>query len=174
MPPGGGGGGQPPLGSSSGGGTPEDGRMKRASTACKECQKRRTRCTGPPKCSECDTHDRECTFDEQADRRRKANAKRTQEELASLTEFTEQLLNVIRYSNNATTQHVVNVIRSSTSREEIQSVLIQILAQHPELAQQPLGPPGLPPPHQQHPSAAPHHVPNDLDPHNLGPYFDPR
>jgi hypothetical protein len=43
MPPGGGGGGQPPLGSSSGGGTPEDGRMKRASTACKECQKRRTR-----------------------------------------------------------------------------------------------------------------------------------
>lgn len=42
MPPGGGVGGQPPLGSS-GGGPPEDGRMKRASTACKECQKRRTR-----------------------------------------------------------------------------------------------------------------------------------
>lgn len=42
MPPGGGAGGQPPLGSS-GGGPTEDGRMKRASTACKECQKRRTR-----------------------------------------------------------------------------------------------------------------------------------
>ncbi|KAJ5460809.1 uncharacterized protein N7458_002361 [Penicillium daleae] len=174
MPPDGGAGGQPPLGNS-GGGPSEDGRMKRASTACKECQKRRTRCTGPPKCSECDTHDRECTFDEQADRRRKANARRTQEELASLSEFTEQLLSVIRYSNNATTQHVVNVIRSSTSREEIQSVLISILAQNPELAQQALGQPAPPPHPQQHPSAVPpHHVPSDLDPHSLGPYFDPR
>ena len=39
---GGGAGGQPPLGSSVGA-PAEDGRMKRASTACKECQKRRTR-----------------------------------------------------------------------------------------------------------------------------------
>jgi hypothetical protein len=44
VPPSGGVGGQPPLGSS-GGGPPEDARMKRASTACKECQKRRTRVT---------------------------------------------------------------------------------------------------------------------------------
>jgi hypothetical protein len=84
---------------------------------------------------------------------------------------------VIRYSNNATTQHVVNVIRSSTSREEIQSVVMSILAQHPELSQQGLGQ-SAPPSHhhpQQHPSAPPpHHVPNDLDPHSLGPYFDPR
>ena len=44
LPPGGGEGSQSPLGNS-GGGPPEDGRMKRASTACKECQKRRTRVT---------------------------------------------------------------------------------------------------------------------------------
>jgi hypothetical protein len=93
-----------------------------------------------------------------------------------LTEFNEQLLSVLRYSNNTTTQHVINVIRSSASREEIQSVLLSILSQNPELAQQALGQPVPPPPHQQHPSVAhpPHHVPNDLDPHNLGPYFDPR
>ena len=143
MPLGGGTGGQPPLSSSGGG--PEDSRMKRASNACKECQKRRTRCTGPPKCSECDTHDRECTFDEQADRRRRVNARRTEEELASLTEFTEQLVGVLRYSNDADIQHLLNVVRSSNSRDEIQGVLISISAQHPELDRQALGQPPPPP-----------------------------
>lgn len=42
----GGGAGQLP-GGNNGGGAPDDGRMKRASTACKECQKRRTRVLCP-------------------------------------------------------------------------------------------------------------------------------
>ncbi|EPS34022.1 hypothetical protein PDE_08984 [Penicillium oxalicum 114-2] len=202
LPPGGGEGSQSPLGNS-GGGPPEDGRMKRASTACKECQKRRTRCTGPPICSECNQHNRECTFDEQADRRRKANARRTQEELSILTNFTDQLLKVIREYDGATIQRIIDKIRSSSRREDIQAELEMILNgppqdfSQPSMAQPSFHPPlHAPPqqhahqhhhhhphphphphhPHQQHaPSlAAPSHISPEFPPHNPNPYFDPR
>ncbi|KAJ5168886.1 uncharacterized protein N7482_004480 [Penicillium canariense] len=162
MPPGGAGG-QPPLGGS---GPSEDGRMKRASTACKECQKRRTRCTGPPKCSECDAHGRECAFDEQADRRRKANARRTQEELATTQEFLQQILRFLGNYNTAAIQHFCNVIRSGASQEELQAVLVSLLAQHPEYGQQ-----GHHHPHHHHHH---HHAGSDIDPNNMGNFFDSR
>ncbi|KAJ5495713.1 hypothetical protein N7539_000829 [Penicillium diatomitis] len=170
LPPGGGEGSQSPLGNS-GGGQPEDGRMKRASTACKECQKRRTRCSGPPICSECSQHNKECTFDEQADRRRKANARRTQEELATLTIFTDQLLKVIREYDGASIQRIIDKIRSSASREEIQAELDLILNRPPQEFPQPsLAQPSFPLPlhpqpqsHQhplQHPRQHPHAHPH--------------
>ncbi|KAJ5217054.1 hypothetical protein N7468_010062 [Penicillium chermesinum] len=124
--PGEGGGGHLP-GGSSGGPPPDDGRMKRASTACKECQKRRTRCSGQP-CSECQAHNRECVFDELSDRRRKANAKKTKEELTSLQKFVEDLLGALRSSDGALVQHIVNTIRAGASEDEIRAVVRQAQA----------------------------------------------
>ncbi|KAJ5216231.1 uncharacterized protein N7498_002638 [Penicillium cinerascens] len=130
MPPGGGSGSpQPPNG---GNGHSDDGRMKRASTACKECQKRRTRCSmngSGHSCTECETHGRDCLFDETSDRRRKAAAKRTQEDLANLREFVEQLLQLFRAGDNNTVQHLIHQIRSGASQEEIRVVVLQYLGQ---------------------------------------------
>ncbi|KAJ5792382.1 uncharacterized protein N7503_008360 [Penicillium pulvis] len=115
---------QPPNGAPS-----DEGRMKRASTACKECQRRRTRCSGVP-CSECVGHpDRECVFDELSDRRRKATAKKTQEELTSLRDFLDQLLEAFRSNDGAAVQHLINRIRAGASHEEIRRIVLHIHAQ---------------------------------------------
>ncbi|KAJ5146593.1 uncharacterized protein N7515_001157 [Penicillium bovifimosum] len=115
-----------------GGAPPDDSRMKRASTACRGCQKRRTRCTGVP-CSECIRRNRECIFDELADRRRKASARRMQEELIGLQEFLVQLLGVLREGNNAEVQYLVNAIRSGTSTQDIDLAIRRLLAYNPSL-----------------------------------------
>ncbi|KAJ5272678.1 hypothetical protein N7478_007803 [Penicillium angulare] len=150
MPPGGGGGGGhlPPPG-----GPPEDGRMKRASTACKECQKRRTRCSGVP-CSECQAHGRDCIFDELSDRRRKASAKKTQEELANLRLFFDQLLDVFRLSDGAAIQHMIEIIRSGASQDEIRAAVLQLLPQN------------APSSHQLNPQVLNEH-------HDMGNFFEP-
>ncbi|OQE16403.1 hypothetical protein PENSTE_c024G00946 [Penicillium steckii] len=125
---GGGGGEKSPAGGASG--IPEEGKMKRASTACKECQKRRTRCTGMP-CSECVTHGRECITDELSDKRRKASARRTQEELVDLRGFVDQILTVLRISDPATLQHLIQTIRAAGENyDEIRGVVTQILHSH--------------------------------------------
>ncbi|OQD73223.1 hypothetical protein PENDEC_c016G03682 [Penicillium decumbens] len=132
--PGGGGGSLLPL--NGGESHFEDGRMKRASTACKECQKRRTRCSMNPSghcCTECETHGRDCLFDETSDRRRKAAARRTQEDLANLREFVEQLLQLLRVGDNNTIQHFIRQIRSGASQDEIRAIVLQFLVQTGQL-----------------------------------------
>ncbi|KAJ5155163.1 hypothetical protein N7492_007966 [Penicillium capsulatum] len=122
LPGGGPDGNQPP-----GGGPNDDGRVRRASTACKLCQKRRTKCSGAPApCTECATHQRECVFDQDADRRRKGSAKRTQEDLVNVRTFVNNLLSVLRDSNDDTTQQIIQLIRAGTSLEEIQAVVEQL------------------------------------------------
>ncbi|KAJ5550521.1 hypothetical protein N7535_001536 [Penicillium sp. DV-2018c] len=106
---------------------PEEKRTRRASTACTECQRRRTRCTGPPYCTECTTHARECIFDEAADRRRKTSAKRTQEQLDHFRSFVDDLLGVIRDRDGPTVQSIVNMIRSGADPGEIRDHLTRIL-----------------------------------------------
>ncbi|KAJ6139014.1 C6 transcription factor SndA [Penicillium samsonianum] len=115
------------AGSPSGGSAPEEKRMRRASTACTECQKRRTRCTGPPHCTECSTHARECVFDEAADRRRKASAKRIQDQLDHFRSFVDDLLGLIRDSDRPTVQLIVNTIRSGATPGQIRETLTRLL-----------------------------------------------
>ncbi|KAJ5164127.1 uncharacterized protein N7500_005957 [Penicillium coprophilum] len=117
-------------GSPAGGNAPEEKRMRRASTACTECQKRRTRCTGPPHCTECSTHARECVFDEAADRRRKASAKRIQDQLDHFRSFVDDLIGLIRDSDGPTVQLIVNTIRSGATPGEIRDTLTRILEDH--------------------------------------------
>ncbi|KAJ5513575.1 hypothetical protein N7463_003127 [Penicillium fimorum] len=112
---------------SSAGNAPEEKRMRRASTACTECQKRRTRCTGPPHCTECSTHARECVFDEAADRRRKASAKRIQDQLDHFRSFVDDLIGVIRDGDGPTVQLIVNTIRSGATPGDIRDTLTRLL-----------------------------------------------
>ncbi|EAW06692.1 Zn(II)2Cys6 transcription factor domain-containing protein [Aspergillus clavatus NRRL 1] len=108
----------------------EETKIRRASTACTECKKRRTKCsadsTGIP-CSECALHGRTCIIDELADKRRKVAAKRTQEELEYYRVFVEHLLEVIRHGEQATIDAVINTIRSGASLNEIRAEVAKSL-----------------------------------------------
>ncbi|CAI7677999.1 unnamed protein product [Penicillium manginii] len=148
MPSGGGPGGDRPPGGGAGA-PPEEAKMKRASTACKECQKRRTRCTGMP-CTECVTHGRECVTDELSDKRRKASARRTQEELNDTRTILDSLLELMRIGDPASLQSMIQTVRGGAGLDEIRNFLDQVLpTQQSNIL------------NTQHP------------PHNLDPMMDP-
>ncbi|GFF39574.1 putative C6 finger domain protein [Aspergillus udagawae] len=111
--------------------TAEESKIRRASTACTECQRRRTKCsahsTGTP-CSECALHGRDCIIDEYADKRRKVVRDRVQEELAYYREFVQQLLAAIRHGKRTDVDAIINVIRSGASLEKIHSIVAQSLS----------------------------------------------
>ncbi|GAD93628.1 C6 finger domain protein, putative [Paecilomyces variotii No. 5] len=117
----------------------EESRIKRASTACKECKRRRTKVqsftlpvlpslcsTGNP-CTECAAHDRECVYDESADKRRKVAAKRAQEQLEYYRGILERLLESIRYCERAEIDQIIAVIRGGASLNDISAVVEQSL-----------------------------------------------
>lgn len=108
-------------------------------------------------CTECIAHCRECILDEMGDRRRKASARRIEEELSNLREFLDQMLGVFRRGDNAEAQHLINTIRSGASIETIRAAVLQLLAQNPNLQN-----PGQPGPN------------NGLDPNDPNTFFDPR
>ncbi|PLN77210.1 hypothetical protein BDW42DRAFT_6832 [Aspergillus taichungensis] len=107
-------------------------KIKRASTACAECKRRRTKCsadtTGTP-CTECALHNRECIIDEFADKRRKVAARRAHEDLKYYRGFLEQLLTAIRYCNQSTVDSIIDLIRSGASEEEIQNTVSQLASE---------------------------------------------
>ncbi|KAJ6073144.1 C6 transcription factor SndA [Penicillium canescens] len=112
---------------SPGGGDDKDRRMRRASTACTECQKRRTRCSGHPLCDECRTHNRECFFDEANDRRRKASARRMQDQLEYYRNFTEDLIALLRDSDEATVQLIISTIQSGAENGNLRELLNRLV-----------------------------------------------
>ncbi|KAJ5619639.1 hypothetical protein N7510_003623 [Penicillium lagena] len=113
---------------------PEEPRMKRASTACTECKRRRTRCAdgkpGKP-CSECETHGRQCFFDEGSDKRRKISAKRTQEDLRYYRQFVDFLLEAIRTSEYSVVQHLIEIIRAGMPEDQLAAEVAHILNRTP-------------------------------------------
>ncbi|KAH8427841.1 Zn(II)2Cys6 transcription factor domain-containing protein [Aspergillus melleus] len=114
---------------------PEEGKIKRASMACTECKRRRTKCnaaeTAGSSCSECALHGRDCIVDEFADKRRKISAKRTEESLKYYRGFVEELLEAIRSGDGSSIESIVNIIRSGASHKGIHSVVTRILNQSP-------------------------------------------
>ncbi|KKA21539.1 C6 finger domain protein [Rasamsonia emersonii CBS 393.64] len=84
--------------------------------------------TGNP-CTECAAHNRECVYDEAADRRRKAFTKFTQEQLQYYRGFLERLLDSIRYGDRDRLDDMINVIRSGASMDEIAAMVDQILGE---------------------------------------------
>ncbi|RHZ57914.1 Zn(II)2Cys6 transcription factor domain-containing protein [Aspergillus thermomutatus] len=108
----------------------EESKIRRASTACAECKRRRTKCsaklTGAP-CSVCALHHRDCIIDKDADKRRKVAQKRLEEDLTYYREFVEQLLEALRHGKRACIDAIINVIRSGATLEEIRLVVAQSL-----------------------------------------------
>ncbi|KAB8263947.1 hypothetical protein BDV32DRAFT_146250 [Aspergillus pseudonomiae] len=115
------------------GGGFEEAKIRRASAACTECKRRRTKCsadtTGPP-CAECALHGRACVIDESADKRRKVAARRAQEELRYYRGFVEQLLKAIRQGERTDVEAIVAVIRSGASHNDIRAVVREFLTRN--------------------------------------------
>lgn len=107
-------------------------------------------------CSECQAHGRECIFDELSDRRRKASAKRTQEELDTLRSFVEHLLGVFRDQDGGTVNQLIGLIRSGATQDEIHNAVMHLRAQS-------AGP--------THHESMDHAMMND---HHMNNFFDPR
>lgn len=72
------------------------------------------------------THQRECVFDQDADRRRKGSARRTQEDLENVRSFVENMLSVIRDGNEENTELIITLVRAGAPLEEIQAVVEQL------------------------------------------------
>jgi hypothetical protein len=100
--------------------------------------------------------------DELSDKRRKASARRTQEELNDSRSILESLLRLIRIGDAASLQTMVQVVRGGAKLDEIRNFLDQVLP-----AQSSAHPNNLNPQH-------PHHSidPSMMDP-NMRDFFGP-
>ncbi|KAJ5900218.1 uncharacterized protein N7473_004288 [Penicillium subrubescens] len=105
-----------------------EGRIERASTACKECRRHRTRCRNGQPCSECQRHGRECIIHQYSDKRRKTTQKEAQERLQYYRTFLAELLEMIRVSSSSELQHLVNMIRSGASQQEMRNMIANCLS----------------------------------------------
>ncbi|KAH8704893.1 putative C6 transcription factor SndA [Talaromyces proteolyticus] len=101
--------------------SPDDKKTKRASVACLECKKKRTKCSTGNPCSECAAHFRECVYDQSADKRRKEHAMTTrnqlqitQDNLSYYHKLLEDLLESIRYSDDNQLRQLFSAVRNST------------------------------------------------------------
>ncbi|OJK02684.1 hypothetical protein ASPACDRAFT_39997 [Aspergillus aculeatus ATCC 16872] len=105
---------------------PESGKTRRASTACYECQRLRTRCTikdtGIP-CTQCRVHGRSCEVNESKDKRRKAEQKRTEELLRVYKSLINGLMEIIRIGDGELTREVLSRMRQPTGLIELQDLL---------------------------------------------------
>lgn len=83
-------------------------------------------CTGPPECTECSAHGRDCIFDEASDKRRKASVQRTQEQLDYFRSFVDDLISLIRDSDGPVVQEIVDSIRSGADPRQIRDTLTRL------------------------------------------------
>ncbi|OJJ86095.1 Zn(II)2Cys6 transcription factor domain-containing protein, partial [Aspergillus glaucus CBS 516.65] len=124
--------------------TNEEHKVKRASMACAECKRRRTKCsydtTGSP-CTECTLQGCQCFVDESADKRRKVAAKRSEEENKRLMErvkhlegsrdyerqFKGLLIRAFREGDNDSAAAIIHSIRAQLPEKHLLEVLNQVL-----------------------------------------------
>ncbi|KAF4772325.1 hypothetical protein PENNAL_c0190G04329 [Penicillium nalgiovense] len=106
---------------------------KRLSIACKECQRRRTKCSVGNPCLECTKRGSACIFDESSDKRRKSHFRRMEEELRHYQGFLDEFLKNIRNSSEADLQHIIHVVRSGSSIDEIQNAMTNLNTENYQL-----------------------------------------
>lgn len=102
--------------------------IRRLSTACKECQRRRTKCTSGNPCLECKKRNILCIFDESSDKRRKTYSNKIEQELSHYQEFLSDFLEAIRLSDDDDVHHIINIVRSGSSTSKIHIEVTLILA----------------------------------------------
>lgn len=98
----------------------DEGKTKRASMACLECKKRRTKCSTGNPCTECANHGRDCIYDVNADKRRKEHVLSTKQQLENTEDnlrfyhsFMEDILASIRVGDKYQVDQLVQVIQNS-------------------------------------------------------------
>lgn len=76
---------------------------------------------------QCATHNRECVYDHSADKRRKEHLERREQQFQSQLDkcqlFMKNLLNYIRYGDDAQVGYLINVIRATENDEDIETFL---------------------------------------------------
>ncbi|KUL88934.1 hypothetical protein ZTR_03449 [Talaromyces verruculosus] len=100
--------------------TADEGKPKRASMACLECKKRRTKCSTGSPCMECSNHGRECIYDALADKRRKEHFLSHKQQLENAENnlryyhgFLENVLASIRLGSTHQLDQLVQVIKDT-------------------------------------------------------------
>ncbi|EED23426.1 C6 transcription factor SndA, putative [Talaromyces stipitatus ATCC 10500] len=98
----------------------DEGKTKRASMACLECKKRRTKCSTGNPCTECHNHQRECVYDINADKRRKEHVISTKQQLENTEEalryyrtFLEDILASMRLGSRSHVEQLVQVVQNT-------------------------------------------------------------
>ncbi|KAL4807269.1 hypothetical protein BDV18DRAFT_115137 [Aspergillus unguis] len=99
-------------------------RVKKASLACTECRKRKSKCIGlPPPCERCRRQNTPCILDEDSDRRRKGAIERRLEALEQDRTLLLRLVDSIREESQEEVRRILQVIRSDCSLDEIRQFL---------------------------------------------------
>ncbi|KAL5003323.1 hypothetical protein BDV10DRAFT_43972 [Aspergillus recurvatus] len=101
-------------------------RVKKASLACTECRKRKSKCVGlPPPCERCRRQKTECILDEESDRRRRGVLERRLGALEQDRTLLVRLVDCIRDGSQEEASRVLNYIRSDASLDDIRRFLAQ-------------------------------------------------
>ncbi|KAJ5988264.1 C6 transcription factor [Penicillium waksmanii] len=103
--------------------------IKRRSTACNECQRRRTKCISGIPCLECTKRNSRCIFEESSDKRRKSYERKIEEHLRYYRGLLDDLLEAIRHSSDDNVDRIFNIVRSGSSISEIQSMVKEGLSE---------------------------------------------
>lgn len=93
--------------------------IKRASTACQNCKHIKRKCDQHLPCSNCVKTSTECIYDQGQDGRRRAARKRNVEELELKRDALDTLLGALRQSDDVHVQHLLNLIKTDASLEQI-------------------------------------------------------
>ncbi|EEA28168.1 hypothetical protein TMatcc_003520 [Talaromyces marneffei ATCC 18224] len=98
----------------------DEGKTKRASMACLECKKRRTKCSTGNPCTECANHGRGCIYDVNADKRRKEHVMSTKQQLENTEDnlryyhgFLEDILASIRLGSRYQVDQLLQVVQDT-------------------------------------------------------------
>ncbi|CAG8890705.1 unnamed protein product [Penicillium salamii] len=101
--------------------------IRRLSAACKECQRRRTKCSSENPCLECTKRGSICVFDMSSDKRRKSYASKIEAELRHYQKFLNDFLRAIRESGDDDVRHIISTVQAGSSTGEIQSEVNSVL-----------------------------------------------
>lgn len=99
---------------------------KHVTTACHRCQQAKSKCDGLQPCERCVNKSLNCTYRQGEDQRRRAKLKRKLEQLQSDSDVLHDLLRHIRHSDDVAVHHVISIIRSGTSLQEVHQRLTQV------------------------------------------------
>ncbi|KAL4802520.1 hypothetical protein BDV18DRAFT_62412 [Aspergillus unguis] len=98
-------------------------RAKKASIACAECRRRRSKCTGGIPCDRCRGDKTACVVNEDSDRRRKGVLERRLELLERDRSLLSVLIESLQQANELEASRVLDVIRSRSSLDDIREFL---------------------------------------------------